>query len=198
MTNIVHEQCPNSDSEIVLSPKTGWVHQVHSLLTQPTHPGEHRRTQASAWLCRHAPSRPCRGHSGCVMARRRPCRRRCMVVSWAWPPAVLRHSNLAPFLVTIHLGVLRYKSFSSQVPYVTIQLSIVTPAANPFSLSHNTACCLAIQFPNQQASFMLQYNFSHCTPKATMSRYNGILQYTHKPFKPPKTCCVTIQFPIVL
>ena len=24
------------------------------------------------------------------------------------------------------------------------------------------------------------------------------LQYTHKPFKPPKTCCVTIQFPIVL
>ena len=31
--NSVHEQCPNSDSETVLSPKLGWVHQVHTLNT---------------------------------------------------------------------------------------------------------------------------------------------------------------------
>ena len=29
--NIVHEQCPKSDSETVLSPKLGWVHRVHTL-----------------------------------------------------------------------------------------------------------------------------------------------------------------------
>ena len=29
--NIVHEQCPNNDSKTVLSPKLGWVHQVHTL-----------------------------------------------------------------------------------------------------------------------------------------------------------------------
>ena len=29
--NSVYEQCPNSDSETVLSPKLGWVHQVHTL-----------------------------------------------------------------------------------------------------------------------------------------------------------------------
>ena len=29
--NNVHEQCPNNDSETVLSPKLGWVHQVHTL-----------------------------------------------------------------------------------------------------------------------------------------------------------------------
>ena len=50
--NSVHEQCPNSDSETILSPKTGWVHQVHSLLDHPAHPGEHRY----AWPCRGTPS----------------------------------------------------------------------------------------------------------------------------------------------
>ena len=29
--NNVHEQCPNSDSETVLTPKLGWAHQVHTL-----------------------------------------------------------------------------------------------------------------------------------------------------------------------
>ena len=29
--NSVHEKCPNSDSQTVLSPKLGWVHQVHTL-----------------------------------------------------------------------------------------------------------------------------------------------------------------------
>ena len=33
LMNSVHEQCPNSDSETVLSPKTGQVHSVH---TQPS------------------------------------------------------------------------------------------------------------------------------------------------------------------
>ena len=58
MMNSVHEQCPNSDSETVPSPKTGWVHKVHSLLAQLAHLGAHRRAQA----------------------------RGCMAVSWAlWP-----------------------------------------------------------------------------------------------------------------
>ena len=51
--NRVHEQCPKIDSGTVLSQtgsKTGWVHQVHSLLAQPAHPGAHRR--AHAWPCR--------------------------------------------------------------------------------------------------------------------------------------------------
>ena len=68
--------------------------------------------------------------------------------------------------------------------YTIVYCNTKKPVAN-LPLCHNT-------------TRVLQYTSSHCTPKATMSRYNGVLQYTHKPFKPPKTWCVTIQFLIVL
>ena len=49
VVNSVHEQPPNSDSEPVLSPKTGWVHQVHSL-GQPVHTNALRRARvAVSW-----------------------------------------------------------------------------------------------------------------------------------------------------
>ena len=49
VVNSVHEQRPNSDSEPVLSPKTGWVHQVHSL-GQPVHTGAFRHARvAMSW-----------------------------------------------------------------------------------------------------------------------------------------------------
>ena len=90
--NSVHERCPKSDSETVLSPKIGWVHQVHSLLAQQhtqVRTGEprraHRRTHtAISWpgcptvsyafsgrimgaglSCRGLASRPCRDTAAC-------------------------------------------------------------------------------------------------------------------------------------
>ena len=113
--NSVHEQCPNSDSKTVLSPKIGWVHQVHSLLAQLAHPGALRRAQARArgrvvapptdhvaGLQRRVagPSQPCRG---C----RAPCHRRApgRVVGTV---AVSQYSPCPAScsLVTIHFSVL--------------------------------------------------------------------------------------------
>ena len=99
--NNVHEQCPKSDSKTVLSPKTGWVHQVLSLLAQPTHPGAHRHAQARARGCVAAvlwalpvPCRSARATvsqaqgvvsqsvGGLVVAECCSCQRRVV----AWPP----------------------------------------------------------------------------------------------------------------
>ena len=47
--NSIHEQCPKSDSETELSPKTGSkLSQVHKApnLAQPMHIGAHRRAQS--------------------------------------------------------------------------------------------------------------------------------------------------------
>ena len=68
--NSVHEQCPNSDSKTVLSPKTEQVHSVHSQLTQPARPGAHRRSQARVRMAVSWALRPSRGRGP------RPCRRR--------------------------------------------------------------------------------------------------------------------------
>ena len=62
----VHEQCPNSDSKTVPSPKTGQVHNVQSQLTQPADPASMPRcAQASAhsthWRCVVGTPCPCRG-----------------------------------------------------------------------------------------------------------------------------------------
>ena len=85
--NSVHEQCPNSDLEIVLSPKTGWVHQVHSLPSQNAAPkracrgcvvGRPRLYRGLGRPCRGLAPRPRRSASGRVVAlcrgQARPCR----------------------------------------------------------------------------------------------------------------------------
>ena len=85
--NSVYEPCPNSDSEITLSLKTGCVHQVNILMAQLAHPSEHRRAQGRArgrvvaplagrvaglQRCVAGPSRPCRGlRAQCREHRRR-------------------------------------------------------------------------------------------------------------------------------
>ena len=105
--NNVHEQCPNSDSETVLSPKIGWVHQVHSKLMSlhtQAHPGA--RVGAVSWLCPPAvsqvmcrtPGWPCRG-LGCDTV---PC--------------------LMPFPSHNTLCVLQYNSPVPQAASVTIQI----------------------------------------------------------------------------
>ena len=65
--NSVHEQCPKSDSEIVLSPKTGWVHQVHSLLAKQHTQARTGTPRCSQWLCRGSPA-GCVATPGCRVA----------------------------------------------------------------------------------------------------------------------------------
>ena len=65
--NSVHEQCPKSDSEIVLSPKTGWVHQVHSLLAKQHTQARTGTPRCSQWLCRGSPV-GCVATPGCRVA----------------------------------------------------------------------------------------------------------------------------------
>ena len=103
---------PNNDSEIVLSPKTSWVHQMHSLLTQPAHPGAHRRAQ----VCAHGrvvgdtavswPWPPAMWQALMAVSQGVvPCRWRCpCAVSWlGWPCRDTAASSHAPFLITIQL-----------------------------------------------------------------------------------------------
>ena len=123
--NSVHEQCPNSDSETILSQKLAKC-TVCTTIAQPTHPGAHKRAQAY----RGAPSAVSRR----VMAWLPDRIAGKAVVSWAcartgtvvlWPAS--RYSCLpSPPLVTIHETVLQY-SFSR------------SPKSFP---SHNTLCAL--------------------------------------------------------
>ena len=101
--NSVHEHCPNSYSETVLSPKTGSkLSQVHSApnLTQPAGIGTPRHGRA--WPCRR-PLRPCRGRvagtDGRVASAPAPCRRHsaARLASMSWLGyVVLRHSPALP------------------------------------------------------------------------------------------------------
>ena len=80
--NSVHEPCPNGDLEIALSRKTGWVHQVHSLLAQQHAPvrtdAPGRAHMAVSWR----PPASCRGRDpghvaslhGRIAVRRLSCR----------------------------------------------------------------------------------------------------------------------------
>ena len=81
--NSVHEQCPNSDSETVLSPKTGSkLSQVHCApnLAQPTRArvpyrgSPSRLCRGLAWLCRKP--------GGRVAARPSAVSWPCLAVSW--------------------------------------------------------------------------------------------------------------------
>ena len=132
---------PNSDSETVLSPKTGQVHSVNSQLTQLASPGAPRsariaRTGTVSWPrprpyhglgrpCRGLVPQPCRRPGGRVVAKcraqARPCR------------GLPRDTALpqAPLPVTIHPSVLRHTSQPSQ------------PSC------HDTLTCIATHFPHQ-------------------------------------------------
>ena len=118
--NSVHEQCPNSDSETVLSPKTGWVHQVHSLLAQPAHPTVHRRDQARARMA----------VSQAVAA-----------VSWPWPSTVCKVlCRVVGALASCH------RHYAARLAVVSWAcLAIQLPAS--CSPGHNTLCILQYKSP---------------------------------------------------
>ena len=168
--NSVHEQCPNSDSETVLSLKTGSkLSQVHKApnLAQPAHTGAPRRVRmAVSWAlrpCHGRGPRPCRKSDGRVAGAPAPCRGRSGHVV-AWPPGHVATQRLpqAP-LVPIHPIVLRY---NSQLP---------APAG------HNTPRCIAIQ---TQPSSHLSHNtigvLRHTYPLANLHAYCNTI------------CCVAI------
>ena len=109
------EQCPISDSETVLSPKT-WskLSQVHKApnLAQPVHTGAPRCARvAVSWrpqpTVSQAPSAVSQAPAGLVVGAGRRVSGAPLVVSWLGC-VVLRHSpaSNSPPLVTIHLGVL--------------------------------------------------------------------------------------------
>ena len=75
--NSVHEQCPKSDSETVLSPKTGWVYQVPSPASTP------RCAQALPGARVAVSWRPQRR----VAVHRLPCRKPQPAVAVSWPCA---------------------------------------------------------------------------------------------------------------
>ena len=89
--NSVHEQCPISDSETVLSPKTrSKLSQVHRApnLAQPVHTSAPRRVRvALSWRPQPAMSRSVVGPNRLCLGRRAPCHRRAggRVVVAAWP-----------------------------------------------------------------------------------------------------------------
>ena len=135
--NIIHEQCPNSDSETVPSPKTrSKLSQVHKApnLAQPAHTGAPKRARvAMSWhpqpVVSQAPSVVSQHAGDRVVAAAWPCRRRCpCAVSWpGWScrGPVSRHRPVASTfpLVTIHWSVLRYNPLVCIVPApVTIQI----------------------------------------------------------------------------
>ena len=172
--NSVHEQCPKSDSETVLSPKTCWVHQVLSLLAQLAHPGARRRAQARACLAVSWALRPCCGSGPRPCRRRRaPCRgyRPQVVVSWAqgyrvvaWPPGRV----------------------ATQLP---------TPALAP---CHNTPRCIATKTPHSLASVTIHHVYCNTLSPAArlpMSQYTAV--YCDTNLNLPATHCNTI-FPATI
>ena len=172
------------------------MHQVHSLLAQPAHPGAHRAPRRPhAWPCRgrcgHGP-RPCR-------RRRAPCRKPPVVVSWAqgfrvvaWPPDRVATQLPTPALAPCHNTP---RCIATQTPH---SLALVTkhhvycntpcvlqytlPQAS-FScntilsslLSHNTISVLQYIYPlaNLHASYCNIMNLLHT--KTTLSQYNACI-----------------------
>ena len=183
--NNVHEQCPKSDSGTVPSPKTGWVHQVHSLLAQPAHPGAHRhvRSRVAAWPPGHVAGTPAPCRSARAAVSQAPSGRIVgagrRVVAWPLGRVATQCLPHALAHVTIHLGVLRYNFFSSQAAHVTIQqLYRDTSPASSLSGSQYTKLHCNIVSPAAQNPFLanLQYNFffllqyspSNYTPKVAI------------------------------
>ena len=134
--NNVLEQCPKSDSETILSPKTGWVHQVHSLLaSQPT------QVRAGA------PRRP-------RVAMSQPAQ--CRIVGAQ--PAVSQRIGVVSQAPSGHIVGTGRRVVAWPPGRVTIHL----PASCPCPC-HNTPRCIAIQSqPNQPPShntpIVLPYN----------------------------------------
>ena len=156
---IFDEQCSNSDSETILSPKTSWMHQVHSLLaSQPTQvrTGAPKRSR----LAVSQPGPPAVSQrKGCRVAG---ARRR---VVGAWPSHVAGLAGLycdtsQPCLLfpghntayCIAVQFLQPSSFWSQYN-LCIAIQCPQPSSLPQSQYTN---CIAIQF---STASLLQYNF---------------------------------------
>ena len=125
--NSVHEPCPNDDSEIVLSRKTGWVHQVHSLQPSSTpRPCAQRPCRAPRTPLPRAPRaprvRPRAPDARLAMSQRpAPCR--------STSRALCR--DTAPSLLLLVTTVLQY---NCQPTYCTSN----KPKSRYIPLSHNT------------------------------------------------------------
>ena len=174
--NSVHEQCPISDSETVLSPKTGWVNQVHSPLAQPAHPGAHRRAQVRAHgrvvgYCGRGPQ-PCRSAQAALSW---PCAARANAVSWPCL-AVSRHiacslapswSRYSPCIVTQSL-LLPCSHVTNCI--VTRPASQVSPQSRYNSLYRDSV--------SQPLSLPIAIQFSATTRPPYIAIHLGVLQYS--------------------
>ena len=130
--NSVQEQCPISDSETVLSPKTrSKLSQAHRApsLAQLAHTGAPRCARvAMSWRPQPAVSQ---APAGCVVGAGHHVASTPLVISWLGC-VVLRHSlaSNSPPLVTIHLGVLQYKMPATSPLYDTIHLCVLQYSAH--------------------------------------------------------------------
>ena len=219
--NSVHEQCPIGDSETVLSPnigsKTGWVHQEYSVHS-------HNPACARAWPCRGAPSAVSWRRQHRVVAWPLGRVAGLAAVSWhaggrvvALNRAVSRHKacSLAPFLVTIHLGVLQYKlSHSIHCCHDTMTCITTQFFPQPASLSITIQPVYFDTLPSPALQPQSQYTLVYCNTisqltspsyvtiqwciviltqplKPTMSQYNDCI-VTHSPATQAAAYCNTI------
>ena len=165
--NIVHEQCPKSASETVLSPKTGSkLSQVHRApnLAQPVHTSAPRRSQVRTGAPRCAQARPS------VSCRRllRSCRGR-------GPRRVTGAGLLVMGAGAVSQGAVS----RAWLPCPGLAV-LYCDTAQPYSLSpcHNTPRCIAIQMPSLSSSrshntiSVLRYNSFNS--QAPLSQYTVV------------------------
>ena len=148
LMNSVHEQCPISDSETVLSQKLAKC----TMCTATAQPALTGRAQAASawpylgqpsvvswlrpWSCRR-PGLPCHcasRHTSCLCP---PCRVPSFpacTVSWtqwlyrglaSWPCRDTKPNSLKSLLVTIQSGILRYKTCSLAPLPITIHIGVL-------------------------------------------------------------------------
>ena len=190
--NSVHEQCPNSDSETVLSQKLGQVHHVHSHSSACAH----RLRPGRAHVAVSQPKVGRIAGLGCRIVGAGAVSQR--VVPRAWLPcpgfAVLYCNTAQPFsLAPCHntprcIAIQRPTKPAPQSQYNKLYCNTVSPTARLLMSQYTLLYCDTIPSPTLQPSF-LQYNSFYCN---TISA--SLLQYTSQPnYSPCHNTIVVLQ-----
>ena len=132
-------------------------------------PGAHRRAQARARVSyrglkgavSQAPSRPCHGRSGRVVA---VCRAPSLAMSWlGWPCHDTAQASCSLLLVTTQFVYCDTNFLSHQPPQSRYKFCIVTlPSPTNFRSCHNTLTCIATHFSHQPLQPQSQYALVYC------------------------------------
>ena len=146
--NSVHEPCPNGDSETVLSRKTGWVHQVHSLLAQ-----QHAQVRTGRAPVPNAPrAQPAR-----------PARPACTPCTPSPVPSAQRPAQRPAkpaASVTIQILYRDTAFFPANCPLYCNTIPCIATQIHPHSATIQEVYCKTIFFPTNYTP--LQYNLLYC------------------------------------